>query len=114
MQVSEPPPPPPASSGREDPIECHGDDLVVLQDCVIEGDVAIDAHGNCQVTLTHCDIRGGRVAIDAHGNASVTIQGGSVTAPKAIDAHGNATVIIEGAAVSGVVDQHGNASVVTR
>jgi hypothetical protein len=97
---------------REEPIDCSGDDIVAIRDCVIEAEVAIDAHGNCRVQLDNCEIRGSKVAINAHGNAQVVISGGSVSGAKAVDAHGNARVTIDGAAVSGVIDQHGNAQVV--
>jgi len=104
----------PLPSEREPPIACGGDELIVLSDCVIDDEVAVEAHGNCQVTLTNCAIRGSRVAIDAHGNAQVVISGGSVSGAKAIDAHGNAQVVLEGAAITGVIDQHGDAQIVTR
>lgn len=111
--VTDDPPSPGPARAPEAPVDCKANDLVVLSDCVIEGEVAIDAHGNCQVTLTNCDLRGSRVAIDAHGNAKVVISGGTISGPTAVDAHGNASVVIEGAAISGVIDQHGDAQVVT-
>jgi hypothetical protein len=111
----EPTPPPSGGGGLESasPFECHGNESVVLENCLIEGgDKAIDAHGNCSVVLTNCEIRASGTAIDAHGNASVVIRGGSIDAPVAVDAHGNSSVVIESAAVAGAVDRHGNASVV--
>ncbi len=133
VATTPPPPPPPSPSpsptvaerstgsppaagpaARDEPIACGGDEIVVIADCFIEGEVAVDAHGNCQVTLTNCELRGTRVAVDAHGNAQVVITGGSVSGAKAIDAHGNAQVVLEGTAITGVIDQHGAAQVVTR
>jgi hypothetical protein len=109
--------PAPAAPGGTDlqtsgPIECHGHEVVALENCLIEdAKVGVHAHGNCTVTLTNCTIRSGRTAIDARGNATIRVVGGLIDAPVAIDAHGAASVIVDGAAINGDIDRHGNARV---
>lgn len=93
------------------PIECSGQESVVLDGCWIEGEVAVQAHGNCSVILTDCTIRASATAVAAHGNASVQLRGGTLEAPVAVEAHGNAAVDVAGALVTGEVMQHGNAVV---
>jgi len=113
--IAGPPAGAPAPTGEDlGPVACSGDEVVAFADCSISGEVAIDAHGNCQLTLTNCNVAGSVTGIDAHGNAQVTIIGGSVTGPTAVDAHGNAQVVLDGTALRGDLDRHGNASVETR
>jgi hypothetical protein len=102
---------PPAQGGEAGPLSCSGNESIVLEDCFLEGDVALDAHGNCSVTLTNCSIHGSVTAIDVHGNASVVISNGEIVGPVAIDAHGNASITTQNTQVEGEVNRHGNASV---
>ncbi len=72
---------------------------------------AVDASGNCNITLDNCTIRAPE-GIHAAGNATVTITGGTLAGSRnAIDASGNAKVIVSGTQVTGPVHTSGNAKV---
>jgi len=94
--------------------ECTGNDQMVVKGktFTVAGGPAIDASGNCHLTVKDCTITG--EGIHAAGNAQVTLSGGAINAPApatAIDASGNAKVIAQGTVVSGTVNKSGNAKV---
>lgn len=72
---------------------------------------AIDAGGNCKLTLEDMDITGD-VAIDVGGNAQVTIKGGHVKGREtSITVGGNGQVVVDGATVEGPTKKGGNGKI---
>lgn len=71
---------------------------------------AIEAGGNCHVTIVDSTIKAGTV-VAAAGNADVTFQGGSIEGTTAVDASGNAHVRFDGTKVTGPKRKSGNARV---
>jgi hypothetical protein len=92
---------------------CAGNDNVALSGVTAtfkSGD-AIDASGNCHVTLTGMNLTAPTV-ISASGNAVVVVTGGAITGSSAaIDAEGNSKVTVVGAKVTCKVTKAGNGTV---
>lgn len=102
----------PAWTG-DGPFSCGGNDNVSIVGVTasLPGVTAIEAGGNCQVSLVNVNLTAG-VPISASGNANVTVTGGSLTGTQSsISASGNAHVAVTGAAVSGAVSRSGFAKV---
>ncbi len=96
------------------PLMCGGSQSITVENLTINlpGSSAIQAGGNCQVTLINTTLTAG-TAIDAGGDAVITIRGGSVTGTEnALSLGGNARVNIEqGAVVNGPISSGGSAVV---
>jgi len=101
-----------AWSGQQ-PFTCGGVDNVTIEGVTasLPGATAIEAGGNCRLTLVNVNITAG-VPISAGGNANVTVTGGSLTGTQnSVTAGGNSRVTVSGAAVSGAVSRSGFAQV---
>lgn len=93
--------------------QCTGSQNVTItgQTVTLEGSRAINASGNCQLTLVSCTIRAQEV-VSASGNAHVTIVGGRIEGTDAaMSLSGNALVTVQGAEVVGLVRRSGAARV---
>ena len=91
---------------------CGGNDKVSLNGVTATlDDIAIDAGGNCKLTLEDMNLTAA-TAIKAGGNAKITVTGGSVTGSKyLVDAGGNAKIDFSGVTTSGEVKTGGLAKV---
>jgi outer membrane protein OmpA-like peptidoglycan-associated protein len=96
---------------RMGPVECRGQEVVVVQYRLIETDgVAIHARGQCSVSISDSRIVAGTVAIQAAGQAVVEIEDSFVSGGEAaIRAAGQANVSFGGSTLHGVIHTTGNA-----
>ncbi len=95
------------------PFSCGGVDNVTIDGVTasLPGATAIEAGGNCQLTLNNVSLTAG-VAVSSGGNATVTINGGSLNGSvNSIAAGGNSRVNVVGATVTGPVSRSGLAQV---
>lgn len=102
-----------ASWDGKAPYSCTGNETATLTGVTanITAGPAINASGNCKLTLKDCNITTDK-GVAASGNAQVTLEGGEIKASNtAIDASGNAQVTANNAKVSGKVNATGNAKV---
>lgn len=105
---------PPAEATGAEPIRCAGKDDVELVDATIvnASGPAVEASGQCRVTLSGCTLQGSTFGVVASGNAQVTLEDCTVSgAEGAVRASGNAQVRTPGTDLDGAVDARGNASV---
>lgn len=84
---------------------CAGDDVKVIdgakKDFTTRSLIAVEAGGNCQLTLRNCDITSD-FPVKAFGNAVVTIEGGRINGRmQSLQAMGNARIVVDGATVEG-------------
>lgn len=96
------------------PFTCGGIDNVTIEGVTasLPGATAIEAGGNCRLTLVNVNITAG-VPISAGGNANVTVTGGSLAGTQSsIAAGGNSRVTVSGATVSGPVSRSGFARII--
>ncbi|HMR04806.1 MAG TPA: hypothetical protein PKA88_03500 [Polyangiaceae bacterium] len=91
------------------PVNCHGDQRLVLDGVKIVGKVAVNAHGDCDVLIRNSHIEGSGTAVDAHGNANVRIENTLLrSSGVALDIHGNSDVHLKNTRVEGPMRRHGN------
>ena len=85
-------------------IKCAGKEVIELSNVAIDGGSmpAIQAAGQCRVSIESCTIASTGVVISAAGKAQVTLNGCAVTGgDTAIEAAGNGVVRLTGGSLSG-------------
>jgi hypothetical protein len=90
---------------------CHGNETLSGVTADLGDQVAIEALGNCNLTLEDMDIRGS-VGVQAGGNATVNIVGGHIKGTEnSITAAGNAKVHVSGATIEGPQEASANGKI---
>jgi len=94
----------PAWTGTS-PLVCGGSEELTYTGVTVSlpGQTAIQAAGNCHVTLVDCNITAAQGVV-ASGNGTVVLRGGSVSgATGALTTEGNGEIDVEGARIDGAV-----------
>ncbi len=91
------------------PVQCRGNQDIVLSNVKIVSKIAVNAHGSCDIVIRNSHIEGSIKAVDAHGSSNVRIVNSVVRSRGlALHVHGSTDVHLKNTRVEGRIRKHGN------